>query len=184
MNKKVIISLILILLVAGGAAWFLRGDKPAAVFSSYDNELDSIFFNIHFGMQRQAFYDTCWKLNKTGGFIQGVNNLSVQHEIKTEFGSPVHMNFYPNFSEKEEIFQMPVEYNYQNWAPWNRQYFSDSLIVTLANKFEKKYHTKFKVTRTADGRPAYTAYDGPRKILMTTKDEQYVKVMMENARYK
>ena len=184
MNKKVLISVILVILIAAGAAWLFRGNKQASLFSSYDTELDSIFFNMHFGMKRQAWYDTCWKLNKTGEFIQGANNLSVQHDLKTEFGSPVHMNFYPNFSEKDELYQMPVEYNYQNWAPWNKQFFSDSLIVQLAKKFEKEYNTKFKVTKTEDGRPAYAAYDGPRKILMTTKDEQYVKVLMENAKYK
>ncbi len=184
MNKKVLISVILVILMGAGAAWFLRGNKDVTIFSSYDTDLDSIFFNMHFGMKKQAWYDTCWALNKTGMFIQGANNLSVQHDIKTEFGSPVHMNFYPNFSEKDQLYQMPVEYNYQNWAPWNKQFFSDSLIVRLANKFEKEYNTKFKVSKTDDGRPAYTAYDGPRKILMTTKDEQYVKVMMENEKYK
>ena len=184
MNKKVLILLILVVIIAGGAAWLLRDTKPESLFSTYDTDLDSIFFNMHFGMKKQAFYDTCWKLNKTGEFIQGANNLSVQHEMKTEFGSPVYMNFYPSFSEKDELYQMPIEYNYHNWAPWNKQFYADSLIVQIANKFEKDYNTKFKVSKTEDGRPAYAAYDGTRKILLTTKDEQYVKAMIENEKYK
>jgi len=184
MNKKLIPFLLILIVVIGGGAWWMMKKNNVNIFSkSYDESLDPIFFNISFGMTRQAFYDTCWRLNKTGLFIQGGNNLSVQHDMQTEFGMPVYMNFYPDFSN-DILYQMPVVYNYQSWSPWNRELYSDSLIVRVIEKYEKDYNIKFTKKETEDGRPAYYNYTGPRKILVTTRDEQYVKVLMENERYK
>lgn len=175
---------LLILVLAAGAGWWLMKKNNFHLADiTYDNSIDSIFFNLHFGMTRQAFYDSCWALNKTGHFMQGGNNLSVQHEITSEFGTPVNMNFFPNFSE-DRLYQMPVMYNYQAWAPWNRELYSDTLIRKIITKYEREYEVKFTEDTTADGRPAFYNYTGPRKILLTIQDEQYVKVLMENEKYK
>lgn len=184
MIYKKIIPILLVLIIAGAGTWWLMRKNNFQPFAkAYDPALDSIFFNLTFGMPRQAFFDTCWKLNKTGLFDQGGNNLSVQHEMPSEFGMPVIMNFYPNFSE-DRLFQMPVVYHYDAWAPWNKELYSDSLIIKIIQKLESDYRVKFTKKKTEDGRPAYYNYTGPRKILVTTQDEQYVKVLMENEKYK
>jgi hypothetical protein len=183
MNKKIILSLLILILVAGGGWWFMKHKKISPDGQKYDTALDSIFFNIYFGMSKEAFYDTCWVLNKKGGFIQGANNLSVQHEITSGLGMPVYMNFYPNFSEKG-LYQMPVMYNYEAWAPWNKELDSDTLITRIVKMLEEDYNVSFTKDRTKDGRPAFYNYTGPRKILVTTQDEQFVKVLMENEKYK
>ena len=183
MNKKIIPIIFLLILVVAGALWLMKKNKNPLDSVQYNTELDSVFFNLYFGMTRQAFYDTCWKLNKTGNFIQGGNNLSVQHEITSELGMPVYMHFYPNFSENR-LYQMPVVYNYQAWAPWNRELYSDTLLLRIVQKMERDYHITFTEKKTTDGRPAFYNYTGPRKILATTQDEQFVKVMFENEKYK
>ncbi|HZV69262.1 MAG TPA: hypothetical protein VFG10_06940 [Saprospiraceae bacterium] len=184
MNKKIIPILLLFIVVAGGTWWLMKKNHFQVGGGGYDPALDSIFYNINFGMTKQAFYDTCWRLNKTGAFVNGGSNLSVEHPLPTELGLPVTMNFYPAFSEKEILYQMPVVYNYQSWAPWNKELYSDTLIVRVAEMLEKDYGITFTKEKTKDGRPAYYNYTGPRKILITTQDEQYVKVLMENERYK
>jgi len=183
MNKKIILVILVLIIAAAGAWWLMKKNKIEPFAKQYDPALDSIFFNTYFGMTKQAFYNTCWKLNKTGLFIQGGNNLSVQHEIMSELGMPVYMNFYPNFSE-DRLFQMPVVYNYEAWSPWNRELYSDTLIIRLVKKLEKDFNVIFTKKETEDGRPAYYNYAGPRKILVTTQDEQYVKVLIENEKYK
>ena len=183
MNKKIIFALLILILVVGGGWWFTKHKKINPIGKKYDTALDSIFFNIYFGMSKQAFYDTCWLLNKKGNFIQGGNKLSVQHEITSGLGMPVYMNFYPNFTEKG-LYQMPVNYNYEAWAPWNKELDSDKLIVQIVKMMEEDYDISFTKNKTQDGRPAYYNYTGPRKILVTTQDEQFVKVLMENDKYK
>jgi len=183
MNKKIILVILVLIIAIAGAWWLMKNNKIEPFAKQYNPALDSIFFNMYFGMTKQAFYDTCSRLNKTGLIIQGGNNLSVQHEIKSELGMPVYMNFYPNFS-KDQLYQMPVLYKYDAWAPWNREFYSDSLIIRLVKKMEKDFHVTFIKKETEDGRPAYYNYTGPRKILVTTLDEQYVKVLMENEKYK
>ncbi len=182
MYKKIIPVLLILLIAAGGAMWMMKKNNLHPFAKSYDSALDTIFFNLTFGMKRQAFYDTCWKLNKTGLFTSGSTNLSVQHEIMTGYGKPVSMNFYPNFSN-DVLYEMPVTYNYEAWAPWNRELYSDTLIVKIVQQMEKDYNVKFTHKKTQDGRPAYYNYTYPRKILITVQDEQYVKVLMENEKY-
>lgn len=183
MSKKIILILLVLILTVAGIWWLIQNKKIEPFAKQYDKDLDSIFFNIQFGMTRQAFYDTCWKLNKTENFVQGGNELSIQYEIQSELGLPVYMNFYPDFSE-DRLYQMPVIFHYKSWAPWNRELYSDTLIVRLIQKLERDYDITFTKKKTDDGRPAYSNYTGPRKILVTIQDEQFVKVLMENEKYK
>jgi hypothetical protein len=179
-----IIAIVIILILAGVGSWWLMQKNNSHPFAKgYDPALDTIFFNITFGMPKQAFLDTCWKLNKTEDFEEGGNALSIQHLIKKGYSLPVYMNFFPDFTERG-LYKIPIVYHYESWAPWNRQLFSDSLIIRIAENFEKDYHIKLTKKKTEDGRPAYYNYSGLRKILLTTQDDQYVKVLMENERYK
>jgi len=182
MYKKIIV-LVLIVALSLGTWWLMKKNDFHPFAKTYGPELDSIFFNLTFGMSKQTFRDTLWKLNKTSDFEEGGNALSILHVMKNDFGLPVHMNFFPVFSG-DRLYQMPIVYHYESWAPWNRQLYSDSLIVKIVQKFEKDYHVKFTERKTEDGRPAYYSYTGTRKILLTLQDEQYVKVLMENEKYK
>lgn len=53
------------------------------------------------------------------------------------------MNFYPNFHD-DQIFAMPVFFNYKAWAPWNKELQSDILILEVKALMEKWYGKGFK----------------------------------------
>ena len=42
---------------------------------------DSIFLNMHLGMDKKDFFDLCWKMNKEGLVKQGDKNTSVQFKM-------------------------------------------------------------------------------------------------------
>lgn len=183
MSKKIILLVLVLIIAASGSWWLMKKNNFHPLAKPYDPALDTVFYNLTFGMTKQSFRDTCWKLNKTDDFGEGGNALMIQHLIKTDYDLPVNMNFYPEFSN-DRLYQVPIIYHYQSWAPWNRQLFADSLIMRIAKKYEQDYHIMFTKKKTEDGRPAYYNYTGPRKILLTIQDDQYVKVLMENERYK
>lgn len=134
---------------------------------------DSLFLGYHFGMTRQEFYDHSWSLNKQKKVIQGEGNRSVMYQTD-ELDHRAKMNFYPKFHE-EKIYIMPVQYSYNAWAPWNKDLWSDTLLVNLLDLYEEKYDADFKQINHPDlGRPAYTSIQGNRSITMLKKDDQHV----------
>lgn len=134
---------------------------------------DSLFLGYHFGMTRQEFYDHSWSLNKQKKVMQGEGNKSILYEVE-ELDHKAKMNFYPHFYE-DKIYQMPVKYSYKAWAPWNRELWSDSLLVDLLELYEEKYNTEFNKMNQPDlDRSAYVSIQGNRSITMVTEDDQYV----------
>lgn len=136
---------------------------------------DSLFLGYHFGMTRQEFYAHSWSLNKQKKVRQGVGNKSVLYEVE-ELDHKAKMNFYPKFYE-EKIYLMPVRYSYNAWAPWNKNLWSDSLLVDLLDLYEEKYDTDFtKIDHPDYDRTAYVSIQGNRSISMFKQDDQNVVV--------
>ena len=86
------------------------------------------------------------------------------------------MNFYPTFYA-EKIFEMPVTFNYESWAPWNKQYQADTLLVEMLGLFKEWYGDDFKKLDHPVMGPVYYRIDGKRRINLFRKDDQYVQAV-------
>lgn len=164
------------LLVALGFAVLMTSTLSCERFAGGQSNYDSLFLGISLGMERQAFYDHCWEYNRQKIFTHGPTNTSVEYRIKDELTHPVIMRFYPTF-EKERIFEMPVLFSYEAWAPWNRQFQSDSLLVEVLGLFKKWYGEDFKSLEHETMGTVYYRIDKKRRINLFIRDEQHVQAV-------
>lgn len=147
-------------------------------------KLDSVHLGVRLGMERQAFYDHCWGLNKLGQNItQGHNNTSVMHTDTTNFSFPVDINFYPEFNNEGKVYILPVRYEYKAWAPWNKEVYSDQLVKEVIPLMEKSYNITFE-KKEVKGKPFWYHYESPRLITIYEEDDHYVHVKFKNEKYK
>ncbi len=147
--------------------------------STDQKKLDSLFLGISMGMEQKAFYDYCWEMNNKKIFRHGPTNQSVEYTLTDELTSPVVMQFYPNFYE-EKIYEMPVLYNFEAWAPWNREFSSDSLIVKLLPLFKKWYGDDFQTLQHPVQGTVYYQMKGRRRINLFIRDDQFVQAVFTN----
>lgn len=141
-----------------------------------DKDLDSLFLGISMGMDKKAFYDYCWEMNRQRIFTHGPTNQSVEYRLATELKSPVMMNFYPTFFN-EKIYEMPVLFNYESWAPWNKEYGSDQLFLELVPLFKKWYGEDFKTLEHNTMGTIYYQMKGRRRINLFIRDDQFVQAV-------
>ncbi len=132
---------------------------------------DSLFLGVHFGMPRKDFFTHCWDLNKKGVIRQGPGNLSVQYELDSiTMKNKTYMWFYPDFKE-DKVSKMPVEFSYQNWAPWNQELSSDTLLLEVKRLFEKWYGGQFMEVKNEDvTQTLWVKVDGNRRIRLFKKN--------------
>lgn len=134
--------------------------------------VDSLFLDMRLGMTDQQFYTHCWELNKKGLIRQGTSNTSVLYKMK-ELNEPAEMNFYPNFYQGK-IYEMPVKYNYEGWAPWNPHLSADSLQLEILNRYKEWYGNDFMEVRHSKRGTAFIKVDGNRRITIFKEDERHV----------
>jgi hypothetical protein len=134
---------------------------------------DSIFMGMYFGMSQIDFYTHCWKLNKQGLIKQGGNNSTVEYQVKKELKYPGTMNFYPAFADGK-IVEMPVEFIYTGWAPWNKKMSADSLQIDVLNWYKKVYGKDFMEVRHPEHGIAFIKVDGNRRITIFKQDDMHV----------
>lgn len=144
--------------------------------SETERKTDSLFLGISLGMERQAFYDYCWEQNKKKNFTHGPTNQSVEYKLTQELEEPIAMRFYPTF-HNDKIFEMPVTFTYDAWAPWNREYWADSLLQDMLPIFKKWYGDDFKKLEHPTMGTVYYKIDGKRRINLFRKDDQYVQAV-------
>lgn len=139
---------------------------------SKNTRVDSLFLGYHFGMSTQEFFDYSWDLNKRE-IVTG--QTAVTYKIEN-LKSPALMSFYPQFKDNK-IYKMPVQVEYQGWAPWNRGLFSDSLMVDLVELYEEKYNGDFfKTVHPESKKEAYMDIQGNRRISIFEHDDRIVNV--------
>jgi hypothetical protein len=136
---------------------------------------DSIFMGIYLGMSAKDFYAQCWELNKQKLIRQGNSNTSVLYEM-TELKHKADMNFYPTFNG-DKILEMPVIFSYTAWAPWNKELWSDSLILDVKNLMEKWYGPGFIKLEHPEKGIRWVKVDGNRRIMLWKEDDQQVKAL-------
>src|SRR5690606_1067300 len=139
-------------------------------------DYDSLFLGFYLGMERQAFFDHCWDYTRGEIFTHGPNKTSVEYKMKDELDYPAVMRFYPTF-ENDRIYEMPVLFSYVAWAPWNRQFQSDSLLVEMVDLFKQWYGEDFEVMDHKTMGKVYYRIDKKRRINLFIKDEQHVQAV-------
>lgn len=151
-------------------------EKFRGVAAADKQNTDTLFLGFSLGMEREAFYDYCWEQNKNKLFTHGPTNQSVEYKLVKELDQPVTMRFYPTFNEGR-IFEMPVTFAYEAWAPWNREYWADSLLVKMLPVFEEWYGEGFKKLDHPTMGTVYYKIDGKRRINLFRKDDQFVQAV-------
>ncbi len=136
---------------------------------------DSLFLGIHFGMSKKEFFEKCWALNRQHLVTMGSRGSNVLYKFTDSVGT-IDMHFYPNFDD-DKAYEMPVNFNYENWAPWNRQCQPDSLEQRLKRMFETWYGPGFIKVDRGPNDHGYVKMDGNRRILIYRSGEQDVKVL-------
>lgn len=176
MSRISILSLSALLLINFGC---VKSEYERMVDSELAKNVryDSLFLDLKFGMTRKEFYASCWEMNKEGLIMQGPGNLSVQYVIDTtQVRHRMFMRFYPNFSE-ERIYEMPVEFTYEAWAPWNKSLSADSLLLDVKNLMNTWYEGEFRsFTSKDDNLTVWLKVNGNRRIRMYIKSISTVKV--------
>ena len=140
---------------------------------------DSLFLGIYLGMDRQAFFDRCWELNSNKVATNGASSQSVLYILDDELDHRVNMEFYPVFY-KEKIIEMPVVFTFEGWAPWNKEFSSDSLLVQLLPVFKRWYGDDFEELNHDVMKKVYVKMDGKRRINLFIRDDQYVQAVFSD----
>ena len=144
--------------------------------SKEEKNYDSLFLGMHLGMDKKAFYDHCWELNRLKVFTNGPKSASVEYKLTQELDEPVMMRFYPSFY-KDKIVDMPVTFSYEGWSPWNKKFSSDSLLVKMLTVFKKWYGNDFEVIEHPRQGTVYAKIDGKRRINLFIRDDQFVQAV-------
>ncbi len=167
----------LVILTAGLMAY---GCSPRAKYERrLERELasgvryDSLFMGIYLGMTARDFYTHCWMLNHQGLIRQGVKNKTVEYEMKDELKYPATMNFYPTFVQ-DRIYEMPVRFVYNGWAPWNKKLSADSLQMDVLKWFRQIYGDDFIEVKHPKHGLAFVKIDGNRRITIFKQDDMHV----------
>ncbi len=134
---------------------------------------DSLFMGIYFGMTARNFYTHCWMLNHQGLIRQGTKNQTVEYEIKDELKYPATMNFYPTFVQGR-IYEIPVRFIYNGWAPWNKKLSADSLEMDVLRWYRKLYGNGFIKVKHPKRGMAFVKIDGNRRITIFKQDDMHV----------
>lgn len=154
-------------------------DRSGFKWRSADSQYDSLFLGISLRMDKKEFYDHCWEMNRKKLFTHGPKNQEVEYVLKDNLKTPVYMHFYPTFYQ-EKIIEMPVLFSYQGWAPWNKQYSSDSLLVDILPLFKKWYGDDFKLLQHKTMGKVYYKMDGRRRINLFIRDDQFVQAVFSD----
>lgn len=125
---------------------------------------DTLLLDLRFGMNKREFFGHSWELHKKGIVSEGVGNTTVHYQIE-RFGKKYEVDFYPNFYEGK-IVDLPVEYKYSAFAPWNPKFSLEPLLQEVLKMHEEKYGNDFMEIKSKDKDKgvAYVRVDGNRRI--------------------
>jgi hypothetical protein len=86
---------------------------------------------------------------------------------------PCILNFYPQFINGK-IYEMPVVFTYEGWAPWNKQLSADNLQTDVLNWYKKLYGGGFIEVRHPVHGSAFVKINGNRRITVFKEDDSHV----------
>jgi len=162
-----------------GSGSYSRLVKKELASGKQDNLL---LLDIHFGMTRKQFYDYCWGMHNKGVFEDGANSTAVLYRLNRpgQLKQAASMNFYPVF-KNDTVYKMWAQFEYDAWAPWNRNLFADSLMRDVVGLYTKWYpgNDFIKLTDPKRG-TIFVKVDGNRRIVVGRKDDAHVNVDYTN----
>jgi hypothetical protein len=145
---------------------------------------DSLLFNVKFGNSKDEFFGRCFDLNRQQLVTEGPGNSSVQYLFKDslvhEKATSIRLLFMPSYDETDKIKEMNMEFSYTAWAPWNRQYQSDSLKNKVMKLLMKWYKGNEFITAKVGEEEVPVKLDGNRRILVIIRNEQHVLVKVQD----
>jgi hypothetical protein len=143
---------------------------------SSGKRVDELFLGLKLGMEKRDFFQTCWDLNKKGLLTNGPSELSVEYSPTMPSGHPAKMRFYPKF-DQEKIFLMPIEFQYEGWAPWNEELSLENLREDVRKLMEEWYGPGFiEVSNEDNSKKVYVKMDGNRRIRIFRRHISAVRV--------
>ena len=144
---------------------------------------DSILLGINFGDSQKIFRDKCFALNRQhltmegpGYYVQYFLSDSTVHKKPTT----IRLLFQPGFDKNDIITDMDMKFSYPGWAPWNRQYHSDSLKVKVIQLLERWYKGNKFVIAHSEKSEIPVKVDGNRRILIYEDEPQTVVVKVQD----
>jgi len=137
---------------------------------------DSLFLGLYLGMSKKDFYDHCTELNKQRILTIGTRKVSTVYKLEEGLDHPALMNFYPNFYDGK-IAEMPVSFNYEAWAPWNKDLWSTKLLPDVVHMLEEWYGKGFIKVERPKRKPIFVKIDGNRRIIVSIEDDTHVDVL-------
>ena len=105
---------------------------------------DSLFLNLKFGERNEDYLDKIWELNKKGIISQADGEYGTLryplklNKSKNNIGD-INMDFFPRFNNKKRLDKLTIKFSHEAWAPWNKELFSNKLIVKVMDTIIKWY---------------------------------------------
>lgn len=138
---------------------------------------DSLFLGYYFGMSLQGFQTSSWEMNREGT-ITGLTKVEYTNRDWLPFEA--YIEFFPDFADGQ-IWRLPVDVHYRDWAPWNQNRFSDSLAVDLTQFFEQVYGQEFHWMFLPEaGRNGWFSVRGNRAISVWRRDDMWVRTVFRD----
>jgi len=131
---------------------------------------NDLFFGLELGMSSKEFFGKCWELNNDSLLYHGALNMSIEHRFELN-GKSAKMNFYPEFHEGK-VYEMPVVFSYNAYAPWNQAYSVDTLLQESIAHVEQWYGEGFIKMEHPEKGVAYAKVDGNRRVMLYPGDEK------------
>lgn len=173
--RKSSILIFLIVLILSGCAPKSHYERVVQRELSKGIRHDNLFLGFKLGMTKKDFYAHAWKLNKEHMVTNSSSNMTVVYQLDS-LKSPAKMSFYPRFY-KNKIYLMPVQFIYDAWAPWNKQYSADSLETDILHLMQKWYGKGFFIVKGPHGEIAHVQVDGNRRITVLKHNDRVVDVL-------
>ena len=143
---------------------------------------DSIFLGMFLGMNRDSFYNRCFELNKQKLIREGAGNASVLYKLDTPtMRLSADMSFYPNLYDLK-VWQMPVIFKYESWAPWVRAAQPDSLQLDVLRLMEGWYGGGFIKVKEEKRGLVFKKIDGNRRVEIWQQPEMFVKALITDVK--
>ncbi|MBO3698871.1 hypothetical protein [Roseivirga sp. E12] len=164
-SRSISVSLMILILVGLSTSCTRKSEYQKLVESELSTNVrqDSLYLGISLQMESKDFFVHCWEMNKKGLLTNGVGN-QIKYDASEFFEEKTSMHFYPKFVDGK-IFEMPVEFKYDNWALWNEELSVDNLIEDVISVLESWYGEGFiKMVNDDGSKTVWVKVDGNRRI--------------------